>query len=86
MMMTKWNAKFVTGFATKEATAETMNKGLSHLVAPHNLSFNKRAIQSNNKNHSSVIGSIQAILGRHQIKEDKKLKGMSPEMAAKAMK
>ena len=86
MMNTKWNSRFVTSFATKEATAETMNKGISYLVAPHNLSFNKRAIQTNGSNHTSVIGSIQEILDRHNVKESKKLKGMSPEMAAKAVK
>ena len=51
-------------------------------MAPHNLSFNKHAVSTSNKNHSQVIGNLETILSRHRAIEDKKMKGLSEEMAA----
>lgn len=40
-IMSKWNVSFANSFGSKEANMETLNRGASFLVAPHNVSFNK---------------------------------------------
>ena len=62
-----------------------MNKGASFLVAPHNLTFNKRAIAASSKNHENVLSSIEHILAKHNAKEAKAMQGMTEEMAKKRM-
>ena len=52
------------------------------MVAPHNLTFNKRAIKASETNHQSVVATLTSILSKHQAKEDKKNKGLSAEMVA----
>ena len=44
-IMSKWNVSFANSFGSKEANMETLNKGASFLVAPHNLSFSKHTKQ-----------------------------------------
>ena len=84
MIVSKWNTKYGTGFATKDASSrEMMNRGASFLVAPHNLTFNKRAIEASQQNHNNVLSSIEQILGKHNAKEAKAMKGMTEEMAKK---
>ena len=79
-ILSKWNMKFANSFGSKELTTETMNRGASFLVAPHNLSFNKRSIQASDGNHQNVIAGLESILYKHQIEEEKKMKGLSEEL------
>ena len=89
MFVNKWNTKYGSGFATKEASVDgpnqMLNKGTSFLVAPHNLSFNKRAMEASKSNHTKVLGSIEKILAKHNAKEAKAMRGMTEEMAKKRM-
>lgn len=57
-----------------------MNRGASFLVAPHNLSFNKRSIQACDSNHAKVVDGLESILQKHKIEEEKKTKGLSDEL------
>lgn len=59
-----------------------MNKGASYLVAPHNLTFNNRAMNVTHGNHSRVVSDIKAIIDRHNAAEAQKLAGLSPEIVA----
>ena len=89
MFVNKWNTKYGSGFATNEASVDgpnqMLNKGTSFLVAPHNLSFNKRAMEASKSNHTKVLGSIEKILAKHNAKEAKAMRGMTEEMAKKRM-
>ena len=62
-----------------------LNKATSFLVAPHNLSFNKRAMEASKSNHKNVLSSIEKILAKHNAKEAKAMRGMTEEMAKKRM-
>ena len=62
-----------------------MNRGASYLVTPHNLAFNKRAIQAAEKNHENVVSSIKKVLDKHEVKEAKRMRGMTEEMAKTAL-
>ena len=53
------------------------------MVAPQNLSFNKRAIKANEQNHIRVMDSVQSILSKHDEKEARRLRGLSLESEAK---
>lgn len=79
-ILSKWNMKFANSFGSKEITTETMNRGASFLVAPHNLSFNKRSIQASDSNHQNVLAGLESILHKHQVAEEKKMKGLSEEL------
>jgi len=74
--------KLADSLASKKAKLQTLNKGASFLVQPHNLSFNKHAIKVTEQNHQRVIGDLHNILNKHEIAEARKLKGLSEEMAA----
>lgn len=80
-LLSKWNMKFSNYFGSKEAMAETMNRGASFLVAPHNLSFDKRSINATSGNHAKVVDGLESILQKHKIEEEKKTKGLSEELA-----
>ena len=82
MIVSKWNRGLCDKFASKGASQKRMmNTGASFLVAPHNLSFNKRAIQASEENHNNVLSSINHILAKHNASEAKQLKCMTEEMA-----
>jgi len=49
----------------KAAKESTLNKGVSFFVAPHNLSFNKRAIRATEENHIKVMDDLNLILSKH---------------------
>ena len=51
-------------------------------MAPHNLSFNKRAQRATHSNREKVAEQLQAIIDKHNSEQEKKMKNMSPEMAA----
>ena len=59
-----------------------MNRGASFLVAPQNLTFDKRAIQASESNTASVIKNLESILQSHKDAEEKRLQGVSEEIAA----
>ena len=82
MVLSKWNQKFVSNVGSREVNQETLNRGASFLVAPHNLTFNKHAIQASGSNHQKVVEGLESILKQHSEAEEKALKGLSPEMAA----
>ena len=71
-----------------EASHESslFNRGASYLVAPHNLTFNKNAVDANAQNRSNVIESIQTILTKHKFEEAKKKKNMSTDELADGKK
>ena len=66
-IISKWNASFISKFDSKkrDSTHGPMNRGATFLVAPQNLSFNKRAIKANEQNHVRVMDSIQSIISKH---------------------
>ena len=66
-----------------EGPNNMLNKGASFLVAPHNLTFNKRAVQASSSNHENVLNSIETILAKHNAKEEKAMRGMTEEMQKK---
>ena len=68
--------------ASKKARLNSMNKGASFLVQPHNLVYNKRALDAVDGNHHRVLGDLQQILDKHEAAEAKKIRGLSLEMAA----
>ena len=68
-----------------EGPNNMLNKGASFLVAPHNLTFNKRAVQASSSNHENVLNSIETILAKHNSKEEKAMRGMTEEMQKKRM-
>ena len=80
--MSKWNVKFAHSFGSNKVNRETLNKGASFLVAPHNMSYNKHAVKVSDKNHQKVIDDLETILNRHKEEEEKQMKGLSEEMAA----
>ena len=43
----KWNMHLAESLASKKAKLQKMNHGASFLVSPHNMTFNKHAINSN---------------------------------------
>ena len=63
----------------RDATHGPMNRGATFLVAPQNLTFNKRAIRANEQNHVKVMDSIQGIISKYDEKEAKRLRGLSLE-------
>ena len=71
--MSKWNIQFANGFGSKAQQKETLNRGASFLVAPHNLTYDKRAIKASEANTSSVIQNLESILQNHKDAEEKKL-------------
>ena len=44
--------------ASKKARLQTMNKGASFLVQPHNLVYNKHAINAIETNHKRALGDL----------------------------
>ena len=80
-IMSKWNVSFANSFGSKEANMETLNRGASFLVAPHNISFNKHSKQVAEANHSRVVEGLESILHKHKLLEEEKTKGLSEELA-----
>ena len=69
-IMSKWNVSFANSFGPKEANMETLNRGASFLVAPHNISFNKHSKQVAEANHSKVVEGLESILHKHKLLEE----------------
>ena len=63
-----------------DTVEQPLNRGTSYLVAPHNVTFNKKGMDASNANHIKVVNSLQGILDKHDAKESRAVKGMSPEM------
>lgn len=72
--------KYAGNVANKEMRKETLNKGASFLVAPHNLTFDKKAIIAAERNHKKVIEDLETILSNHKAAEEKRLEGLSADM------
>ena len=79
--MSKWNVSFTNSFGSKEANAETLNRGASFLVAPHNMSFSKHTKNVAEANHTRVVEGLESILHKHKLLEEQKTKGLSEELA-----
>ena len=60
---------------------ETLNRGASFLVAPHNISFDKHSKKVCESNHSKVVEGLESILKKHKLLEEQKMKGLSEELA-----
>ena len=63
--MSKWNVSFTNSFGSKEVNMETLNRGASFLVAPHNIQFNKRSMKVSEVNHQKVVDGLEQILYKH---------------------
>ena len=61
-----------------------LNKGASFLVSPANLSYKTKASKVIGKSHVKVIQGLEDMLKKHEEEQNKKLKGLSEEMIAKA--
>ena len=63
-IIAKWNNQFVSNFSSREASIEMMNKGTSFLVAPHNVSYDKKTINATERNSSRVQTTLEDFLGK----------------------
>ena len=63
-VLSKWNNQFVNNFSSREASIEMMNKGTSFLVAPHNVSYDKKTINATERNNSRVQTTLEDFLGK----------------------
>ena len=78
-LLSKWNRKFVKDQAVHKNTKKVLNRGLSYLVAPHNLTFDKKSIKVYETNKTKVIGDCDKIIKKYDDMIEHKLKGMSSE-------
>ena len=67
-ILAKWNNQFVSNFSSREASIEMMNKGTSFLVAPHNVTYDKRSINATERNHSRVQTTLEDFLDKFRAK------------------
>ena len=67
-ILAKWNNQFVSNFSSREASIEMMNKGASFLVAPHNVTYDKRAINATERNHHHVQTTLEDFIGKFKAK------------------
>ena len=72
--------RYANNVANKEMRKETLNRGASFLVAPHNLTFDKKAIIASETSHNKVIEDLEKILSKHKAAESKRLEGLSADM------
>ena len=84
--MHKWNKQFASAIGTIANQKETFNRGASFLVAPHNVTYDRKTRHASELNHYKVVENLESILQKHKADEDKKMQGLSAEIASSMQK